>query len=157
MDSEKRLPELRCHPGHALLPPVLMCNTRTMPPNPLQLGVDQNTVPVQTTEPPRKCQAWRRCSSNAVCTMPTFPRPLPQYATACSNLKADLYTVRLPSLASYSQAPPHKHVKDRVEQITLGVQMTREKRQVGGGKGRWFPRKSYPAQNHHQACTFFTG
>lgn len=50
---------------------------------------------------------------------------------ACSNLKADLYTGRLQSLTSYSQALPHEHVQDRVEQTTLGVQMAREKRQVG--------------------------
>lgn len=128
VDSEKRLLEFRCHCGHALFLPVLMCNTRTMPPNPLQLGVDQDTAPVQT------CQACRKCSSSAVRTKHTFPRPLPQYAMACSNLKADLYTVQLQCLTSYTQAPSHEQVKDRVEQTTLGVQMAREKRQVGEGE-----------------------
>lgn len=99
-----------------------------------------------------KMSSLEEGSGTTVCSKTIFPRPLPQHATACSNLKADLYTVQLQSLTSYSQAPPHKHVKDRLEEITLGVQMAREKRQVGGRRG--VPRKGYPAQNHLRACAF---
>lgn len=154
VDSENRPPELRCHCGHALFLPILMCNMRTTPSNPFQLGVDQDTVAHTDYRAPTKMpsleEVLRQCCLHQAHLSQAPPL---QYATACSNLKADLYTGRLQSLTSYSQAPRHEHVKDRVEQITLGIQKGKREKAGGGGE-EVFPRKGCPAQNHQRACTF---
>lgn len=138
VDSENRLPELRCHCGHALFLPVLMCNTRTTPPNPFQLGVDQDTVAVQTTEPPRKCQAWRKRSGSAVCTKPTFPRPLP------FNIPRPVLILQLTYTQGGSSLSPPTHRLLRTSTLKTEWNKSHWEFKRQERKGRWGGRGGVP-------------